>query len=159
MASNQHIATVSPQSQSLPWPASINSDRRAVQIWVAAGTQSTAGWESALGDASPGLPQLLVLAEAESEPAATEKLMAAVGILSGLPSQKATGMDAANALRIFEMGMDDVPEDLLIKSVRIAARACTFRLSPAELRALIADDLAERSLRLARLRKAVEGGR
>lgn len=122
---------------------------------MAAGTQSQAGWDSLVADCPADLPFLLSLAEAESRPAETGVVMDWAGLLGGLPSQKSSGLDGANALVIFKLGMEDVPADLMEKAVRIAAKTCTFRPSPAELRALIADDLAERSLRLARLRKAV----
>lgn len=114
------------------------------------------GWATALADCRGriDLAELLALAEAESEPAGTEDLLTAGALLGGLPSQKASGLDAKAALRIFAMGMEDVPADLVVKAVRIASKSCTFRPSPAELRVLIADDLAERSRRLARLREA-----
>lgn len=100
---------------------------------------------------------LLALAEAEWEPAPEKTILAAAGLLSGLPSQKSVGFDAAASLKIFAMGLDDVPADLLAKAVKQASRECVFRPSPAELRAFIADDLAERFRRLCRLRNLAAG--
>jgi hypothetical protein len=115
------------------------------------------GWATTLADCRErlDLPELLALAEAESVPASGDELLKAAVLLGGLPSQKTAGLDGKAALQIFGLGMADVPADLLDKAVRIAAKTCTFRPSPAELRALIADDLAERSRRLARLREAL----
>lgn len=158
MDTHQNVpAMQNPVSANLPWPNSLNSDPVKRQAWVAAGTMPSAGWASTLADCRErlDLAQLLALAEAENEPARLELLLQWGTLLGGLPSQKGAGLEAKAALAIFRMGLEDVPADLLEKAVRTAAKTCTFRPSPAELRALIADDLTERRRRLARLREAV----
>lgn len=98
---------------------------------------------------------MLELAEAQARPADRSEIGKAVAILSGLPARAQSADEAKASMAIYLLGLDDVPADLLAKAVKQAARECTFRPAPAELRALIADDLAERSRRLARLREAL----
>lgn len=97
---------------------------------------------------------MLELAEAQARPASNAEIGKAAALLSGLPSRAQTEGEMQASMGIYRLGLDDVPAELLMIAVQRAAKVCTFRPTPSELRELIADEISERTCRLVRLRSA-----
>jgi hypothetical protein len=121
---------------------------------VLAGNPAFCSWKNTLTElaASPDQrTELLAMARQQMQPATAVAIAKAAAILTGLPSQNNSGESAKAAQAVFEIGLADMPADLLGKALERACKTCRWRPTPAELRALVADDIAERATRLARL--------
>ncbi len=93
----------------------------------------------------------LARAAADLAPPTPDQIDAVIVSLAGKPMQAKTGVDAAALDAGFHIGLDDVPADLLELGLYRAWKRLTFRPQPNEFVELIADELAARRRRLARL--------
>lgn len=94
----------------------------------------------------------LARAQADLTAATPDEIDQAIIAVSGLQLSVKQGVSAQALGMAYQIGLDDVPPDLLAKAVRLALKHKVFRPMPAELREFIADELDARQRRLARLR-------
>lgn len=104
---------------------------------------------------SSDLARALEVAVAELEPCTADDLNAAVLVLAGLPSARMDEVTTHSVRIGFQMGLSDVPADLLRKAIVEACRTCEWRPAPGKVRGFIADELEMRRVRLERLRAAL----
>jgi hypothetical protein len=148
-------------TRSLPSPfasllATIDQDKAVRIAWSSLADRNSQTWQQSLAEAPQAdLSAMLRLAEAQAKPADRAEIGKAVAVLTGLPSRAQSADEAKASMGIYLLGLDDVPGELLAQAVKRAAKECRFRPTPSELREMIGPEIAERSLRLARLRKAV----
>lgn len=85
------------------------------------------------------------------EPAGEDAIDQAIVLLSGLQLSPRQGVTAAALDMAYQIGLDDVPVDLLALGVRRAIQSQPFRPMPSEVRKHIEPELDARKRRLARL--------
>lgn len=120
-----------------------------------AGRKDYSSWRNTLDDAKAAgsdMAAMLDMAQSDMRPASKAAIAQAAVILSGLPSQANSGDSAKAAQAVFEIGLADMPADLLPVAVERACKTCRWRPAPIQLLELVADELTERRLRIERLR-------
>lgn len=121
-------ATSSPALHSTHWEPTVETIQDAANRYLV-----QIGGRAALPAALAAVQDALKPAE----PDARAKCIAAIGVL---PSATLDAETSRLALAVYNVALDDVPLDLLRLATDRAIRRCTFRPTPAELRALIAPE-------------------
>ncbi len=155
MATPTPNQTLSHLSPSASLQVAIQQDKTIRSAWVSLGSPRDPLWRHYLAAAeNADLGSMLQLAEQQARPAPQSEISKVVAILAGLPSRAQSADEVKASMAIYLLGLEDVPGELLALAVKRAAVSCTFRPTPAELRALIADEISERTCRVVRLREA-----
>lgn len=85
------------------------------------------------------------------EPAGEDAIDQAIVLLSGLQLSPKQGVTAAALDMAYQIGLDDIPADLLALGVQRAIKSSPFRPMPSEVRKHVELELEARKRRLARL--------
>ena len=126
---------------------------------IAASPYFTVSDQMALARADPGAIAAAYEAATQAlEPAGPEIINRAVEFLAAMPSATLNAADAKMVLQLYRIGLKDMPRDLLSLAAERAVRSCKWRPSPAELRALVEDELTTRQSAAVRLGRALASG-
>jgi hypothetical protein len=114
----------------------------------------SASWPSALtlrpalADALPAVVQAYREGLEPHQPATFERALLELSVV--FPNNRAGTSELKARASAYSAALEDIPDDLVMKAVRLAIRQCEHFPKPAELRKLIEDDMIERRRKLHR---------
>ena len=116
--------------------------------------QETASWPSgltirkAVAEALPAIIAQFRDGLEPHHPDAFERAMMELSVV--FPNNRASDAELRARIVAYSAALEDIPSDLVLKAARLAIRKCEFFPKPAELRALVEDDMTDRRRKLHR---------